>query len=98
MAYYEAKHHFITAEHSQTEAKGEKKIGGGEAGLAKVSWAAPAPQWSFNWTSFVSKLNISVWAFKKRGKEKAKEEENREEYPLELSSLRIFGGSVLSKL
>lgn len=48
MTYYEAKHHFITAEHSQTEAEGEKKIGGGGAGLAKVSWAAPAPQRSFN--------------------------------------------------
>ncbi len=65
MAYYESKHDFITAEHSQTESEGEKKTwGGGGAGLAKVSWAAPAPQWSFNWTPFVSKLNISVWAFK----------------------------------
>lgn len=44
--------------------EGEKKIERGEAGLAKVSRATAAPQWSFNWTPFVSKLNISVWAFK----------------------------------
>lgn len=44
MAYHEAKHNFITTEHSQTEGEGEKKIGGGVAGLAKVSWAAAAPQ------------------------------------------------------
>ncbi len=50
------------------------------AGLAKVSWAAPAQQWSFNWTPFVSKLNISVWAFKnphKGGEREGKKRQKR---------------------